>query len=47
MEIEKHSLVVLAAQQLLEMIIGAKLRPCLRLPEQDLSDKMKVAREEV
>lgn len=44
MELEKLSLVDRAAQQLREMIIGAALPPGLRLTEQDLSDKMQVAR---
>ncbi|MDR6757095.1 DNA-binding GntR family transcriptional regulator [Mycoplana sp. BE70] len=44
MELEKLSLVDRAAQQLREMIIGATLPPGSRLTEQDLSDKMQVAR---
>ncbi|MBN9053898.1 MAG: GntR family transcriptional regulator [Rhizobiales bacterium] len=44
MELEKLSLADRAAQQLRGMIIGASLPPGLRLTEQDLSDKMQVAR---
>lgn len=44
MELEKLNLVDRAAQQLREMIIGTALPPGLRLTEQDLSDKMQVAR---
>jgi len=44
MELEKLSLVDRAAQQLREMIISAALPPGLRLTEQDLSDRMLVAR---
>lgn len=44
MELEKLSLADRAAQQLREMIIGATFPPGSRLTEQDLSDKMQVAR---